>query len=951
MTISLGSAYATLGLDASGFINGAKQASQAVDNFHQNTASKMKSVGESMMNTGKKWTLFATAPIMGGLTLMYKEAGSLQQALGKTDAVFGDMSASIIAWSKTSAESFGMSQRSALDMTSTYAQIMTAQGMTMEQSAQYSKQLIQLGADMSAFSDRDVSDTSAALRAAMTGEYETLKSYGIVLKATTVEEEALNIARAEGTENVTEAHRMQARYNLVMKQTTNMQGQFAREADGAAGSAAIFRAKLQDLTGQLGTALLPIGTKVTQWLSNMLTAFMKLPSWMQTGVVVIAALVAAIGPLLIGIGAMVTGLAALPAIIGAVATAMSALLLNPAFLIAAVAIGALFLAWKTNFLGFGDLVDGAVGKLKDFASLFMGIPGTKNIGLTLDTSLTGDEDAWTNWTQMEDGTWKHATLDITTAPLDSTVEEILDPATGQKSWVLHVDVDGDGAQDATRIIDSVDQGGGKFVMTVEVNGARYEAWYDQTTGQTLLLPMEVELTNTGEANTWWEEWQNKTATVEIILKVIGLSILDGLRNNLQKIADVAMLMLNPFNLLGDIIVGWTWGKLSDSAAFDWIDNKLDAIGAKFSWLATAWNSLPFVGDDGGSDNPNDPNGDGIEDPLEDAPQANRGGGKMASGMGYNPNSVSDVGYSPIQFDSKGASSFREQLDALVAANKAAWQTVTTDTGQFSTQTRTLTDTNFRGATESAKQSMTSLAGNVAANASAASASASAQFTSMKTASVAQFGAMQGGALGKLTAMAGDATSQGTATMANLVGALTGGVARVALSLMGVVTAVRNTGASAQSAAYSAGANISLGFAQGMNAYLGAVIATANAMVNAASAAVRARAMIQSPSKLFMKYGAYVGEGFEIGIRNSIPSVALAAQALLGSGVPSPALSSPLGGGYASSATVIDNSTTTQQYIALTESDYQRLLNTAETAPERTIDILNQAQSAVNRQSA
>ena len=97
------------------------------------------------------------------------------------------------------------------------------------------------------------------------------------------------------------------------------------------------------------------------------------------------------------------------------------------------------------------------------------------------------------------------------------------------------------------------------------------------------------------------------------------------------------------------------------------------------------------------------------------------------------------------------------------------------------------------------------------------------------------------------------------------------------AIPGIVSSI---GASAAGAAYSAGANISSSFASGMYSALGAIQAAAGAMVAAADAAIRAKARIASPSKLFGKLGRFTGQGFEMGIRDMIPAVARASAALV-----------------------------------------------------------------------
>lgn len=92
-----------------------------------------------------------------------------------------------------------------------------------------------------------------------------------------------------------------------------------------------------------------------------------------------------------------------------------------------------------------------------------------------------------------------------------------------------------------------------------------------------------------------------------------------------------------------------------------------------------------------------------------------------------------------------------------------------------------------------------------------------------------------------------------------------------------VSAVLSSLASGASGAHSSGYNIGLGFANGMSATLGYIRSVAAQMAAAADAAVRAKAKIHSPSRVFAGLGAYVGEGFALGIESMSRKVAEATQ--------------------------------------------------------------------------
>ena len=102
-------------------------------------------------------------------------------------------------------------------------------------------------------------------------------------------------------------------------------------------------------------------------------------------------------------------------------------------------------------------------------------------------------------------------------------------------------------------------------------------------------------------------------------------------------------------------------------------------------------------------------------------------------------------------------------------------------------------------------------------------------------------------------------------------------AAVAFTITTLVTATFNAG---RAKAYSAGAYFSAGFAGGMLSQLGVIQSAAAKMAAAADKAVRAKAKIQSPSKVSEQLGNYWGAGLVNGIDDMVRKVWEAAQNLI-----------------------------------------------------------------------
>lgn len=126
---------------------------------------------------------------------------------------------------------------------------------------------------------------------------------------------------------------------------------------------------LEQLQGSLETAMIVIGTafipvmrKVADGITKALNVFLKLPKPLQKSVGVIAAVAA--GFLALG--------SAIGLVIGFAGPAVAALMaiLSPLLLIAA-AIAAMYLAWRTNFLGIQDITKSAFGAVMEVVKPFI----------------------------------------------------------------------------------------------------------------------------------------------------------------------------------------------------------------------------------------------------------------------------------------------------------------------------------------------------------------------------------------------------------------------------------------------------------------------------------------------------------------------------------------------------------------------------------------------------
>lgn len=196
-------------------------------------------------------------------------ASNLNEAMTKSEAVFGDSAKEIDAWAETASGAFGQSKRQALEAAGTFGNLIQAFGIGRDKAAEMSKSMTELASDLASFNNTSVEDAILALRSGLSGETEPLKRYGVAINEVRLKEEALRlglIKTAKGTLPI--AIKTQAAYSLILKDTALAQGDFANTSDGLANTQKTLAAQFEDLQAEIGEALLPIMLEFAKFVRN-----------------------------------------------------------------------------------------------------------------------------------------------------------------------------------------------------------------------------------------------------------------------------------------------------------------------------------------------------------------------------------------------------------------------------------------------------------------------------------------------------------------------------------------------------------------------------------------------------------------------------------------------------------------------------------------------------------
>lgn len=287
--------------------------------------SKMKSVGEGLGNVGSKLSLALTAPLVAAGTASVKLASDTSESMNKVEVAFGSVNQKVKDWSDTTLKSYGIAKGTALDMSALYGDMATSMGLNQEEAAKMSMSLVGLAGDLSSFKNIDIKQAEEALNGIFTGETESLKMLGVVMTDTNLQQYAYSKGIQKKTQDMTEAEKVQLRYNYVLEKTKNAHGDFERTGAGTANQMRVFQESLKELGATMGQNILPIITPIITKLNEWIQAFAKLDQSTQKTILVVGAIIAAVGPVLVGLASVINAVGNLSSAFSKMSTAIGKL--------------------------------------------------------------------------------------------------------------------------------------------------------------------------------------------------------------------------------------------------------------------------------------------------------------------------------------------------------------------------------------------------------------------------------------------------------------------------------------------------------------------------------------------------------------------------------------------------------------------------------------------------
>lgn len=218
---------------------------------------------------------FSAGAIVKGLASVGRQsialASDLEEVQNVVDVAFGEGADKINDWAEAAGTAFGLSELAAKRYVGTMGAMLKSMGLAEAEVAQMSTSLVGLAGDFASFYNIASDEAFAKIRAGLSGETEPLKQLGINMSVANLEAYALSQGLEKVYSEMTQAEQVALRYEYLMSVTADAQGDFARTSDSLANQQRITKLAIENVGAAIGRELLPLATSATKAFGQLAT--------------------------------------------------------------------------------------------------------------------------------------------------------------------------------------------------------------------------------------------------------------------------------------------------------------------------------------------------------------------------------------------------------------------------------------------------------------------------------------------------------------------------------------------------------------------------------------------------------------------------------------------------------------------------------------------------------
>lgn len=232
------------------------------NNTVNNGAGQTNRFGISLRNIKTAAVMAGIRKLRSEISKAITESNAYQEDLNLFTASMGKYAKEAQGYAESVGEVMGIDPAKWMRNQGVFNTLLTGFGSVSDRAYLMSKNLTQLGYDISSFYNTSVEDAMQKLQSGISGELEPLRRIGYDLSQAKLEQTALTLGIEKSVSAMTQAEKAELRYYAIMTQVTTAQGDMARSLESPANQLRIFQAQLTQASRAIGNIFIPILQKI-----------------------------------------------------------------------------------------------------------------------------------------------------------------------------------------------------------------------------------------------------------------------------------------------------------------------------------------------------------------------------------------------------------------------------------------------------------------------------------------------------------------------------------------------------------------------------------------------------------------------------------------------------------------------------------------------------------------
>lgn len=218
--------------------------------------------------------LIGSVLAIGAITKFTKEClelgSDLTEVQNVVDTTFKTLNGSVNEFAANAMKTYGMSETLAKQYIGTLGAMSKSMGFSEQASYDMSAAVTALTGDVASFYNLSTDEAFDKLKSIWTGETETLKSIGVLLTQTNLDQYALNNGFGKTTASMTEQEKVMLRYQYTMSALSDAQGDFAKTSGSWANQTKVLSLQFNALKATLGQGFINLFTPIIQMVNALI---------------------------------------------------------------------------------------------------------------------------------------------------------------------------------------------------------------------------------------------------------------------------------------------------------------------------------------------------------------------------------------------------------------------------------------------------------------------------------------------------------------------------------------------------------------------------------------------------------------------------------------------------------------------------------------------------------